>query len=69
MSKRVRYDGAGEVIVAWPPGAVYPEKTWTVAPNHWLPDDAPAALRDELADRDDWTVIDAPATTSKGGDD
>jgi hypothetical protein len=67
MSKRARYVGAHEEVrVEWPPGSVNPEKTWVVKHNHWLPDDAPAALRDELTGGPDWSEVEAP-TTSKGG--
>jgi hypothetical protein len=58
MSKRARYVGAHEEVrVEWPPGAVNPEKTWVVKHNHWLPDDAPAALRDELTAGPDWSEV------------
>jgi hypothetical protein len=68
MTKRARYTGSEAVKVAWPPGHVYPEQEWTVEPNHWLPEDAPAALRDELLGRDNWTEVEqqaAPASSSK----
>jgi hypothetical protein len=64
MSKRVRYTGASKVVVAWPPGVVYPEKTWEIEPDHWLPDDAPAALRDELAEHEDWSVVQQSTTSA-----
>jgi len=57
MSKRARWDGPSAVIVAWPPGAVNPEQTWEVEPGHQLPEDAPAALRDELVSRDQWSEV------------
>jgi hypothetical protein len=66
MSKRVRYTGASKAVVTWPPGAVYPEQTWEVEPDHWLPDDVPAALRDELAERDDWAVVQQQTSSSSG---
>lgn len=49
MSKRARNIGSEAVRVAWPAGAVIPEGTAIVEPNHLLPDDVPAAVRDELA--------------------
>jgi hypothetical protein len=59
MPKRARYTGAGPVVVTWPPGEVYPEKTWSIEPNHWLPEDAPAALRDHLvANHPDFAGVD-----------
>jgi len=67
MSKRVRYTGASKAVVTWPPGAVYPEQTWEVEPDHWLPDDVPAALRDELAERDDWAVVQQQTSSSSSG--
>lgn len=69
MSKtRARYVGPfPEVVITWPPGQVVPEKTWNVQQNHWLPDDAPAALRDELLAGPDWSEVEQPASTEKGG--
>ena len=59
MSKRARFDGPYEsVTILWPPGAVNPENTWTVERGHYLPDDAPAKLRDELTAGSDWTEVD-----------
>lgn len=57
MSKRARWDGAEDVRVFWPAGQIPPEKEWTVKPGAYLPDDAPAALRDELTSRDNWTEV------------
>lgn len=69
-SRRAKYVGPfPEVTIWWPPGATVPEKTWTVEQNHWLPDDAPAALRDELLQSDDWAQVEqATTTTEKGGE-
>lgn len=65
MSKRARYVGPYEsVTIHWPPGEIVADKTWTVEQNHWLPDDAPAKLRDELLQSDDWSEIEQPADTS-----
>lgn len=68
MSKRrARYTGPfDEVIVWWPPGATVPEKEWRVQQNHWLPDDAPAALVGELVASDDWSEIEQSTPTEKG---
>jgi hypothetical protein len=69
MSKRARYVGANqEVRVEWPPGAVNSEKAWVVQHNHWLPDDAPAALRDELLQSTDWSEVEQSTPTKKKGD-
>ena len=70
MPKRARWDGTSPVRVTYPPGAVHPEKEWIVEPNHLLPDDAPATVRDELTSRPDWTEVDqaAPKTTAKDKD-
>jgi hypothetical protein len=70
MTKRARFDGAEAVKVTWPPGEVYPEQTYIVEPGHWLPDDAPAALRDEVLQRDDWTEVqqNTSRTPDKGDD-
>jgi len=57
MSKRARYTGNGPTTVHWPAGEVYPTYTATIEPNHELPADAPAALRDELLKRDDFTEV------------
>jgi hypothetical protein len=67
MSKRVRYTGnpPGRLI-AWPPGAVDPEKTWFVQTNHLLPEDVPAKLRDELAATEDFHEVEESTTKSKG---
>jgi hypothetical protein len=70
MSKRARYTGnpPGRVI-AWPPGAVDPEKTWFVEPGKWLPEDMPAALRDELlANNPDVVEVEQHTDTTKKGD-
>lgn len=67
MSKRARYVGPfPEVELRWPPGETVGEQTWTVRQNHWLPDDAPAKLRDELLRSDDWSEVEQqqPAATS-----
>jgi hypothetical protein len=68
MSKRARFDGPAEAApVHWPPGEVYPEKVWTVEKGHYLPDDAPAALRDELTAGPYWTEVDyTPPGKAKG---
>lgn len=68
MSKRARYTGPfPEVVATWPPGAIAPEQQWVVQQNHLLPDDAPAALRDELghADNPDWSLVEQTAATTK----
>jgi hypothetical protein len=70
MSKRARYTGnpPGRTIT-WPPGAVYPEQEWFIEPNHLLPDDAPAKLRDELIANDpDFSEVEQTTTSKKGGD-
>lgn len=55
MAKQARYIGPfDEVNIGWPPGAVPAEQTWTVKRDGRLPEDAPAALRDELLTRDDF---------------
>lgn len=75
MSKsRARYTGPfSEVVVQWPPGETRPSESqsWTVQQNHWLPDDAPAKLRDELLQGPDWSEVEQPTDTStkkKDGD-
>jgi hypothetical protein len=69
MSKRARYTGnpPGRVI-AWPPGEVHPEKTWFVQPNHWLPEDVPAKLRDELLATPDFTEVEESTPSKPKGD-
>ncbi len=69
MSKRVRYTGSppGREI-AWPPGAVYPEKTWFVETNHMLPDDIPAKLRDELLRSEDFSEVEHSTAVKKDGE-
>jgi hypothetical protein len=69
MSKRVRYTGnpPGREIY-WPPGAVHPEKSWFVAPNHLLPEDVPAKLRDELAATEDFNEVEESTPSKKKGD-
>ena len=75
MSKaRARYVGPyPEVVVQWPPGETRMSETqsWTVKQNHWLPDDAPAKLRDELLASEDWSEVEheAESTTSKKKED
>ena len=69
MSKRARYVGPfDEVKIGWPPGEIHPQQTWLVKNNHWLPDDAPAALRDELLAGEDWSEVEQPAPTTKKKD-
>lgn len=62
-TKRARWDGDEPVRVTWPPGAVFPEQEWVVEPGHWLPDDAPAALRDELTSNPEsrWSEVNQAA--------
>ena len=71
-TKRARYLGPfEEVVIQWPPGETVPEKKWTVKQNDWLPDDAPAKLRDELLDGPDWSEVEqqpAAASSSKKED-
>jgi hypothetical protein len=69
MSKRARYTGnpPGREI-AWPPGAVNPEKTWFVEPGKWLPEDVPAALRDELLQTPDFAEVEQDTKSSAKGD-
>jgi hypothetical protein len=69
MSKRARYTGnpPGRDIY-WPPGAVQPEKHWFVEPNHWLPEDVPAKLRDELLATDDFSEVEESTPTKKKED-
>ena len=76
MSKsRARYTGPfNEVVVQWPPGETRPSETqsWTVKQNDWLPDDAPAKLRDELLAGADWSEVEqqpAESTPSKKKED
>lgn len=75
MTKRARYTGnAPGVRITWPPGAVYPEQEWYVEPGHWLPDDAPAKLRDELVKGPDWSEVEqttpaASSSSDKNGSD
>lgn len=67
---RLEYVGPfNEVTVWWPPGEVHPEKTWTVSSGQPLPDDVPAALRDELAGSDDWRAVGQPARPGKTKED
>lgn len=50
MSKRAQYTGTAPVKVVWPPGAVDADvehEEW-IEPQHWLSDEAPAAMRDSL---------------------
>lgn len=67
MSRRARYTGnpPGREI-AWPPGEVYPEKVWFVEPNHLVPDDVPAKLRDELLKSDDFSEVEEQSSSKKG---
>lgn len=52
MPKRVRYDGPSTAVdVHLPDGVV------TVERGHLLPAEAPAAIRDELAARGDWSEV------------
>lgn len=67
-TKRARYTGPfPEVRVTWPPGVVPPDQEWLVQHNHFLPADAPAALRDELlsSSNADWSEVEQATTTSK----
>jgi hypothetical protein len=61
VSKRARYDGPYPAVrVTWPPGETVHTEDWyeeTVELNHQLSADAPAALRDELTSRPDWTEV------------
>jgi hypothetical protein len=70
-TKRARYDGPATTTVFWPPGETRPsqQQKWTVEPGHWLPDDAPAKLRDELLQSDDWTEIEQSSAPAKKKED
>jgi hypothetical protein len=68
MSKRARWDGPHPVDVRLPDG-----RTTTGEPNHLLPTEidgasVPAAVRDDLLSRDDWSEVDQATTTTKKGD-
>ncbi len=63
MSKRARFTGSEAIRVTWPPGQVTPDQEWIVEPNHLLPDDAPAAMRDELLKRDNWSEVKQSTST------
>lgn len=58
MTKRARYDGPyDEVVVQDSAAGIYSEG-WIVKRGSWLPDDAPARVRDELLqDSDAWTEV------------
>ena len=68
MAKQARYTGPfEEVRVGWPPGETRPseQQTWVVKRDGRLPDDAPAELRDQLLDSEDWAEY--PQKSEKGG--
>ena len=69
MSKRARYNGDVDVQVAWPAGEVYSAGEAIVVPGGLLPDDAPAATRDELiANNPNWSAVNQKTDTPKGDD-
>jgi hypothetical protein len=65
MSKRVRYDGPSEVLVFDPEADVYAPPIDRVKPGGLLSKDVPARIRDELAQRADWTEQEDPAGSKK----
>lgn len=67
MSKRARWDGAEPVHVFDPQGSVYDAPIATVEPGHYLPEDVPARIRDELVARDTWTEVDYTPPGGKKG--
>lgn len=72
MSKRARYTGNPPgVWVEWPAGEVYvPEENRVfVEPNHLLPDEVPAKVRDELLKGDDFSEVEQSAPTSSAKED
>jgi hypothetical protein len=72
MSKRARYDGPHqEVAVYDPQGSVYDPPVAVVQIGHWLPEDVPARIRNDLTSSPDsgWTEINAPdQNTPKASD-
>lgn len=65
MTKRARFDGPEPSVQVYPAGDVYAQPLATVERGHLLPEDVPAAVRDELLARDNWTEVDGPTSTSK----
>lgn len=66
MPKRARYDGPDLEVAVYPPGDIYAEPIAIVQKGHMLPADAPAAIRDELLARDNWTEVEQPAPQGQG---
>lgn len=65
MPRRARWDGPTTVRVMDPENAGSPPLA-TVEPGHYLPDDVPAKVRDQLIhDSDLWTEIDYHPPGSK----
>jgi hypothetical protein len=65
MAKRARFDGPEPEINVYPPGDPYAEPLATVKQGHLLPADAPAAIRDELLQRPNWTAVDQASGDKK----
>lgn len=64
MAKRARFDGPEPSLTVYPPGDPYAQPLAVVEKGHLLPEDVPAAIRDELLARDNWTEVQGPSASS-----
>lgn len=72
MTKRARYDGPHTEVAVFDPQAedgVFAGPVAIVQKGHWLPDDVPARIRDELLAGEDWSEVNQPDQTAKKADD
>lgn len=66
-TKRARYDGPHEEVLVQDSQAGIYSEPWVVKRGSWLPDDAPARVRDDLLASDEWTEV-KQSDTKKDGD-
>jgi hypothetical protein len=68
-TKRARYDGPHQEVVVQDSAAGIYSEGWVVKRGGWLPDNAPAHVRDDLLASDEWTEVKQSDTQKKGSDD
>lgn len=69
MSKRARWNGSEPIRVFDPEASVYDPPIDEVVPGGLLSADAPARIRDELLQRDDWSEVNqSEQSSSKSSD-
>lgn len=66
-TKRAKYLGPHDEVWVQDSAAGIHSEGWVVKRGGWLPDDAPASVRDDLLASEEWTEV-KQADTKKDGD-